>query len=159
MKFKIEQIAIHPGNNTRSEKAEELLSDMGADEWVRDVVSAEGKVFGVPRTNQANLSFNYDMEPDCPLELEVLDYVQGESWMDSHPAGVSHLGMHCTATELAYWRDFFAARGIGVAQEVITRKHTNPAIAGIRSYKYVIFNTRPILGVDIKLIVRLEDRK
>ena len=74
--------------------------------------------------------------------------------MDFAPKSVSHLGMHVTSGELEGWRHFFAERGIVVAQEVKTHEHTNPVIAGKRFYTYVIFNTRPILGVDVKFIVR-----
>ena len=68
---------------------------------------------------------------------------------------ISHLGMHCTADELLNWRDFFDERGIKVAQEVFTKSHTNPVIAGKRKYNYVIFDTKEILGVDLKFIVRI----
>jgi hypothetical protein len=64
--------------------------------------------------------------------------------------------MHCTADELLKWRKFFRDRGIQIAQEVFTDSHSNPAIAGKRSYNYVIFDTRKILGVDLKFIVRIE---
>jgi hypothetical protein len=67
---------------------------------------------------------------------------------------VSHLGMHCSAEELLKWRQFFADRSIAVAQEVMTQSHSNPAIAGQRWYNYVIFDTKDILGVDLKFIVR-----
>ena len=62
--------------------------------------------------------------------------------------------MHCTADELLGWRDFFKKRDIPVAQEVVTESHTNPVIAGKRTYNYVIFDTKEILGVDVKFIVR-----
>jgi hypothetical protein len=34
--------------------------------------------------------------------------------------------------------------------------HTNPVISGKRWYNYVIFDTKEILGVDLKFIVRKE---
>jgi hypothetical protein len=43
-----------------------------------------------------------------------------------------------------------------VAQEVLTQSHTNPVISGKRWYNYVIFDTKDILGVDLKFIVRKE---
>lgn len=62
--------------------------------------------------------------------------------------------MHCTHDELVEWSQKFAALGIASVQDVFTTSHTNPVIAGQRWYRYVIFNTRPILGVDLKFIVR-----
>lgn len=156
LKFKIEQIAISPPDPM---KAELLLREMGAVEWVRDRVSAEGKVFDEVEANEADLAFNYDMfNPAKAGEFEILHYDIGNNWLKqaARDCSVSHLGMHCTAEELVEWRKFFEERKIGVAQEVFTSNHTNPVIAGKRWYNYVIFNTRPILGVDVKFIVRLE---
>jgi hypothetical protein len=116
---------------------------------------AEGTVHGQQAANQAALAFNYQAAPRGPLELEVLQYDAGPNWMDWNVPSVSHLGMHCTSEELEQWRTFFEAEGVRVVQEVLTINHTNPAIAGKRNYQYVIFGTRGILGVDIKLIVRI----
>lgn len=154
MKFKIEQIAICPKNPVA---AKELLTAIGAADWSDDHVVATGKVFGENGTNEADLSFNYDIF--AGNEFEVLDYTEGHNWMDDPRRGrdsVSHLGMHCSAGELDNWREFFAGRGIAVAQEVFTDSHTNPVIAGKRKYNYVIFDTKDILGVDLKFIVRID---
>lgn len=154
MRFKIEQVALYPPD---PEAARELLSAMGAGEWVRDHVEAQGEVFGHVAKNNAELSFDYNLLA-AARELEVLEYTGGANWMDlradADPHRVSHLGMHCSEEELKRWREFFARRRIPVAQEVKTRSHTNPAIAGQRWYHYVIFDTHAILGVDLKFIVR-----
>jgi hypothetical protein len=156
-KFIIEQIALYPRN---PQKALELLSEMGLDEWAHDHVAARGRVFSQPDVeNQADLNFNYQgFEGGRAHELEVLHYTHGLNWMtwgrpEPRPR-VSHLGMHCTEEELKEWRLFFAERQIPLAQEVRTFAHTNPVIAGKRKYHYVIFNTYAILGVDIKFIIR-----
>lgn len=159
MKFTIEQIAICPSDPSA---AKDLLRDMGAVEWSEDHVVADGWVFGYPSRNEADLSFNYDLVGGN--EFEVLHYTQGPNWMDDREAkndwprrvnSVSHLGMHCTDEELFAWREFFSERGISIAQEVVTESHTNPVIAGKRNYNYVIFDTKSILGVDLKFIVRV----
>jgi hypothetical protein len=152
LKFKIEQIAICPKDPFA---ARELLEAIGAVEWHEDHVVATGEVFGAHGTNEADLSFNYDMFGG--KEFELLNYTEGNDWMQhgGRPNSVSHLGMHCSVEELILWRDFFAERGIEVAQEVFTDSHTNPVIAGKRSYNYVIFDTKDILGVDLKFIVRI----
>lgn len=156
MEFIIEQIAICP-NDPVAAKA--LLTEIGAANWSEDHVTATGEVFGKAVSNEADLSFNYEIFSG--REFEVLSYTRGENWMDSLLRGrdsVSHLGMHCSANELAKWREFFARRGIGIAQESMTDSHTNPAIAGKRWYNYVIFDTKSILGVDLKFIVRRDAR-
>jgi hypothetical protein len=151
MKFVIEQIALAPNN---PEKAIELLSAMGLSEWARDHVVASGTVFDIAGQNEASLAFNYQATSAKELELEVLNYTEGNNWMEYTEPSVSHLGMHCSFEELAQWTAFFKARNIGIAQQVDTLSHTNPIIAGKRSYCYTIFNTRDILGVDVKFIVR-----
>ncbi len=153
LNFKIEQIAISPPNPLA---AEELLAAMGAVEWVKDKVTASGEVFGRAASNQADLAFNYDMFSP-KREFEILYYTEGQNWLmyNNRADSVSHLGMHCSPEELVEWRRFFADRGISIAQQVFTERHTNPVIDGNRWYNYVIFDTKDILGVDLKFIVRL----
>lgn len=159
MKFIIEQIALCPPNPA---KAIQLLAALGLDEWSHDDVVAQGSVFELgDQTNVANLAFNYQAShqpsvefPAKPIELEVLQYTEGHNWMYYHDHSVSHLGMHVTASELEEFRAKFAALDIRVAQEVNTLSHTNPVIAGKRQYTYCIFDTRDVLGVDLKFIVR-----
>lgn len=151
--FLIEQVAIYPRD---PEAAKALLSAMGLDDWVVDHVSASGLVYGTKGENEADLSFNYQ-GLGRGKELEVLHYTTGPHWMKKwfRPKyRASHLGMHVTEQELEDWRVIFREQGIPVAQEVRTSSHTNPFIAGKRKYHYVIFDTYPILGIDIKFIVR-----
>lgn len=170
--FRIEQIALSIPD---AAAAQAFLKKVGLIEWFTDHVVAEGLVFpdsdykGAAENcvNEADLRFNYqagngsDGEAGKPLELEILDYKQGANWIeenicngDAHECQVSHLGMHVTAEELAEWRKFFEDEGIQVAQEVNTLSHTNIVIKDSRRYNYVIFDTRDIIGVDMKFIVR-----
>jgi hypothetical protein len=156
MKFFIEQIALCPPDPA---KAQALLAELGLTEWVQDHVKATGRVFGRAGRNSANLAFNYqNTRPEGkPLELEILQYVDGPNWMSGRVPVVSHLGMHCTEHELDVFRRKFAALSIKTAQEVFTDSHTNPFLLQTgRKYQYVIFDTRAILGVDLKFIVRRE---
>lgn len=160
MKFRIEQLAICPPFGMR-EKAIELLTALGLSDWANDLVVAKGYVHDgraefLDVTNVASLAFNYQSREDVdkPLEFEVLSYEAGENWMSTKSPGASHLGMHVTSAELYDWHNFFIGRGIPVVQEVETQSHTNPVIAGKRFYKYTIYGTRHILGIDLKFIVR-----
>lgn len=154
LKFQVQQVALFPRN---AEAAIALLTEMGAGDWARDHVEAVGTVFGDPGRNEADLAFDYELLKSAN-ELEVLDYTSGPNWMatPAHGYSVSHLGMHCSEEELDGWKGFFSVRGIRIAQEVLTQSHSNPVIAGKRWYHYCIFDTREILGVDIKFIVRKE---
>lgn len=164
-KFKIEQIALAIPD---AKRAQEFLEKIGLTEWFHDHVVAVGNVFEIYDTqNEADLRFNYqagngsDEGAGKPLELEILDYTDGINWIDENineafasEQQVSHLGMHVTSEELDGWIEFFDHEGIDIAQEVETQSHTNPAIKDTRRYKYMIFDTRNIIGVDLKFIVR-----
>lgn len=153
MQFKIEQVAIAPTDPAR---AKQLLIDMGLADWIEDTVTAAGSVGDRLTANVANLSFNY-MPLATNLEFEILDYIEGDNWIKGDVPTVSHLGMHVTAEELESWKEFFISRGIFIAQQVHTSRHTNQfLIDNGRKYNYCIFDTRRILGVDIKMIVRIE---
>lgn len=161
MKFFIEQIAIAPKDPVAARK---LLDDMGAAQssWAEDHVVAVGSVFGNGAANEANLSFNYGMgNINGSLEFEILEYTSGAAWVNpkEHGSVVSHFGMHVDSqAELDRWKVFFQQRGIGVAQEVQTQSHVNPVIAGKRWYTYLIFDTREVLGVDLKFILRRSEQ-
>lgn len=153
MKFKIEQLALNPRDPGR---AFALMNLLGLDDWSHDQASASGEVYGRSVSNVASLSFNHQAEK--PVELEILNYREGDNWLawhNSHRSIASHIGMHCTADELEQWRAKLLAFGVKVAQEVVTTKHTNPNVPPERKYKYVIFDTRDIIGLDVKFIVRM----
>lgn len=156
-KFQIQQIALCPKDPTRARR---LLEDLGLEDWLFDNVHATGVVRGAMAENHAHLQFNYqagtgaDEAAGKSLELEILNYPNGHNWMEKNGPSVSHIGMHCTSEELEQFREYFAYNGIGVAQEVQTLAHTNPAIKDSRRYQYAIFDTKDILGVDLKFIVR-----
>lgn len=150
MKFTIEQIAICPRDPAA---ARVFLSDLGLSDWVHDTVDA----VGIPGNSTAELSFNYQGGCEKPLEFEVLHYVKGDNWMAHQPPRVSHLGMHVTEEELQDFDVVMRRWNVAIAQAVATTNHTNPAIAGKRWYKYVIYDTFPLLGVDLKFIIRKEE--
>lgn len=151
LRFRVEQIAICPHDPVA---AIELLTALGAEDWARDHVVAIGQVYDEEGENEADLAFNYDLIKGS--EFEVLHYTAGDNWMRDlqRVNSVSHLGMHCSEEELKEFFDFFSKRGISIAQEVFTESHTNPVIKGKRQYHYVIFDTKHILGTDLKFIVR-----
>lgn len=158
MNFTIEQIALFPFPG-KGEQALALLTALGFNRntpWVHDTVQAHGEVFDAEASSTGHLSFAYQALK-APLEVEVLSYeANSPNWMDrvGGPA-VSHLGMHCTAAELDDWHARLTGLGISVAQTVMTSAHSNPVIKDSRRYHYVIYDTRQIIGVDLKFIVRL----
>lgn len=155
-KFKLEQLAICPPKD-QVDRALELLTEIGlCDVFVFDTVKAVGTIFDNVGRNEARLAFNYSALNGA-REFEVLHYLSPHNWMEKHGPSASHFGMHCTAAELVEWKEFFAAKNIPIAQEVRTMEHSNSSISGKRWYHYCIFDTRPILGIDLKFIIRLEE--
>lgn len=155
--FFIEQIALCPLDPLR---AKSLLQAIGLTDWIEDHVVASGDIGELGMgTNEADLRFNYQAtRPDAkPLEVEILHYTSGLNWMQRHVPSVSHLGMHVTAEELEEIRAKMTELNIPIAQEVFTESHTNAFLIETgRKYQYAIFDTRAILGVDLKFIVRRE---
>ena len=165
--FKIEQVALF---TDCSVTARNFLAEIGLSDWHHDTVVARGSVFTEKDCeNTAHLAFNYqagngsDAGAGKPLELEILDYTEGENWMtcsqEANETGVygavSHLGMHVTEEELTQFDLVMQKWEIKIAQRVVTQSHTNPVIKDSRRYKYVIYDTRYLIGVDLKFIVRL----
>lgn len=150
--FKIEQLAFKLNPHCHA-LALQFLADCGITDWVEDTVHARGIVMGSQGENTANLRFNYSAF--AGKELEVLEYTEGANWLqDFDGAIVSHIGMHVQEFALQHWFALMARYGIAVIQEVFTESHTNPAIKDERRYHYVIFNTRGLIGTDMKFIVR-----
>lgn len=157
--MKIEQVAIATESIEQADKIINTLKKIGMTDWVEDHVVATGEVFGEPGTNKARLSFNYQMG----FELEILTYLEGDNWHKKRSETTSfpfqsHMGLHVDEAEMEKIGKDMADIGIGIAQEVFTDSHTNPAIAGIRRYHYVVFDSKEQLGFDLKLIERLPDR-
>jgi hypothetical protein len=152
LSFKIEQLALKL-NPFCHDLALQFLADCGITDWVEDTVHARGFVAGSAAFNVAKLRFNYDAF--AGKELEVLQYEAGNNWLAGFDAAiVSHIGMHCGEHDLPHWFALMAKYNIEVIQEVFTEAHTNEAIKDSRRYHYVIFNTRGLIGTDMKFIVR-----
>lgn len=160
-KFKFEQIALSI-DPSRRQFALNLLSDLGLTEWHEDHVAAFGSVGNDFGDNVAHLAFNYQATSAKPLEVELLEYTEGNNFVDQVKrdqrtnAIATHIGMHVTEEQLENEvRPIFDHFLIGTSQEVKTSSHTNPAIKDSRRYQYTIFATRDLLGIDLKFIVRL----
>ena len=167
--LKIDQVAIATMD---SNDLVNKLKFLGLDDWISDIVVAEGTVRGIKDQNTAILNFNYQMG----IEFEVLQYTSGQSWHDELRKYegcanfLSHIGYHLkdkvdeygatllAEAQLQEIKRKFLAAGYKVAQEVLTLSHTNQyLIDQKRKYHYIIFDTRDELGFDVKLIVRREN--
>lgn len=161
--FKLEQVAISVAPKFR-ETAFKLLAELGMTDWAHDLVVAQGSVGAdAGQTNVGALAFNYQAgDIGKPVEFEVLQYQAGENFVDraksitDSAAITTHFGMHVDEVQLSIVRRIMSRYSIRTSQEVETVSHTNPVIRDSRRYKYVIFATRDLLGIDLKFIVRKE---
>jgi hypothetical protein len=153
VKFQIEQIALMAPTIEDRDKAARFLEACGLTDWICDRVHAIGNVKDVYNcANTAQLWFNYQAQPQRELELELLAYESGPNWLDAHQVPVaSHIGMHCTEGELEAWDRLINSFGIRKVQDVWTQKHERTA----QKYHYAIYDTRALIGVDMKFIVRV----
>ena len=148
--FTIDQIALR----VTSEAAQNLLIDMGAKLWHYDLAEAEGTVNGISGENAVDSRFSFDFSPE-KLEVELMRYLEGPNWLADKPgAVVACLGMYCEEVEIEGWKRFFEEHEIKLVQESWTKKHTHLERQGKRRYHYCIFETRELLGVDLKFIVK-----
>jgi catechol 2,3-dioxygenase-like lactoylglutathione lyase family enzyme len=156
---KFEQVAFYVPD---MEGAKARYRALGCREWVNDTVTAIGKV-GVKEQreadttiNVANLAFNYDLG----TELELIQYVAGDNWHEHRGTDLtrpflSHMSYH--VEDMAGEQNRLERAGFKTIQNVRTISHTNEHLLNIRrKYQYVIFDTRDLLGFDVKLIRRLE---
>lgn len=162
--MKIDQLAFLARNDEDEAaiKKQFRLTDAA---WVEDEVLAEGYVRGARMTgeprgtktqNTAKLLFNYDLG----IELEILRYKTGANYADAgavQACQLCHIGFHVEKgkelpTLLKDWA--FASP---IIQQVETVTHSNSFLISLgRRYRYTIYDTKPLLGVYLKVIERLE---
>lgn len=164
---RVEQVAMYVPN---MDKAKANYARLGLTNWVDDTVTGEAKVaYGgncKNGLNVAHLSFNYDLG----FELELIRYMNGPNWHhangrireDGLPYDLlpfpSHMSWH--VEDMAASKARILEAGFKIAQEVHTINHTNPYLmSNGRKFNYCVFETRTLLGWDIKLIERIEAKK
>lgn len=149
----IHQIAFAARTDEDEAKIKRALKLRSA-EWIEDEVVATGTVNGRPGTNRAKLLFNYD----TGREVEILRYLEGPNYLDAagiKSGAICHIGMHYEGEPGKVGS--FDAR---IMQRVVTDSHTNPYQAEHnRHYRYTIYDTRPTLGVFMKIIERLNNEE
>ena len=157
--LKIDQLAFIARNDTDELLIKRLLRLDNAD-WVEDVVVATGYVRGVEgkASNKAKLLFNYDLG----VEVEILRYMEGQNYPDigGVPSGnLAHIGMHIEKGQTIpdALKDFVFSTPM--IQQVVTQEHTNEFLISTgRRYRYTIYDTKPMFGVYLKVIERLEEK-
>lgn len=155
--FKLDQVAFYAADLPRL--TQRLSNQFGLTEWVHDFAIGDGFVFGVPVMDiVGELWFNYQ----TGLEVELLRYHSPMNWHAVRDPRTpvmrpffSHIGTH--VEDMAVARLPYEAAGWKVAQELWTKSHTNQYLKDRgRTYHYVVWDSRDIIGFDVKLIQRIE---
>ncbi len=134
---------------------------MGFDEWHRDNALLEG----VQRAGDgswhavevsAEMAFNYQA---LPMELEFLNYSghghrhEERSKLSRIPF-ISHMSVHVDSVR-AQMELMKSVYGMEPYWLFVTSHHSNPAVKGKKRFVECIFDTRRMLGYDVKCIERI----
>lgn len=156
--FKLDQIAFIARSDEDEMRIKTMLR-LDQANWVEDIVIAKGVVHGENgiKENTAKLLFNYDMG----IEIEILRYLEGPNYADLDGRYIkscrpAHIGFHlekgCTIPE--GFKDWVFPANI--IQQVETQSHTNQFLIDTgRRYRYTIYDTTPLFGMNLKVIERL----
>lgn len=132
MIFLITRIALQPPNAAAARK---LLAQLGLTDWFKEASNEFGK------------------KPET-LELEIIDDDKSGMLTTSRKGMKYSLGMYCTADELEAFSKTLAALNIKTLQEAFIDRHAVPYLLETkRNHQYIIFDTRKVLGINLKFIV------
>lgn len=147
----IEQIAVAVADIDEAIAAHAMC---GHDQWVRDTVSAKGKLVKHYRSGRSKvekvdftvkLAFNYTLIPDKEFELiQLLENSQKSvQFVGSAAPFLSHMGLHGKVHPYL--------RHTNLVMAVETYRHANTN----RRYRYVFLDMRETCGYFLKVIERL----
>jgi len=157
-----------------------LMKWIGGSTWSHDHAYSRAVVAGYPEPKEVEFKLFYNYEQDIPFkELELIQFLSLHNFHSVSNRGISplglyapslyeklgsmgvdmpfisHLGIHCTEEEGKDWRFHLGQRDIHPVWEDTSYKHTNPIIAGKRTYHNIIFGSREALGFDFKACIRI----
>lgn len=150
--LKFHQVAIYSANVFESVN---MWKDMGYEDWTYDEAILSGTEWGKPGSKKAFMAFNYDILPN---ELEFVHYsaptrhLQDER--DGNPPFISHMSVMVDDVQWETLR-IFNRFGMKPYHEFLTGHHTNERVKGRKRFKEAIYDTRGLLGFDLKLIQRV----
>jgi hypothetical protein len=151
--LKFHQVAIYHND---PETAVMEWSDMGYDQWTSDVATLVGMEWGDPSQKEGQMWFNYDI---LPMEFEYVKYStefrHTLDQRDGHPPFISHMSTYVEDLD-AQVQKVEDALGITPYHRFVTRNHQNPYVVEKEvRFKEAIYDTRLLLGFDVKMIQRV----
>lgn len=136
-----------------------MLRDIGLTDWFVDNVTAKGKMHereNIEVMEQCFSTYEADdnSEIRTPVALELSRHIAGPTYNGIQRNFVSHLGMYVTEEQLDRFRIYFDNKWVAVLMDMDTTNHSDPSTNVTARFHYVVFDTRPIIGVDLMFIVR-----
>lgn len=152
--LKFHQVAIY---HAWPEKAVEDWTGMGYSKWIHDSATLTGTEWFEQSSKIGYMWFNYDI---LPMELEYVRYDSPTRHSGDERTGdtpfISHMSTYVDDVDATVHRINQEHDWLPYHQ-FLTGEHRNPAVIerGLR-FKEAIYDTRGLLGFDIKLIQRIE---
>ena len=146
--YQFHQIAIYAANQ---DNAVDFYKEMGHTDWIEDFAILHGWLDGELVETKAHIQFNYDI---MPMELEFLTYMGPNRHTAQGRDGVVPFISHMSV----YTDDVFdVAMNMPMKpyHRFVTRDHMNPGVRDKKRFIECIYDTRNVLGYDIKFIQKV----
>jgi hypothetical protein len=169
--YQFHQVAIYVPDGI--DEAVAAWKNLGYNDWIEDHADLVGTLSDSfvstgdpfitttrrpPRdvVTHAHMAFNYDI---MPMELEFLHYKGESRWQGTEGRGMSPFISHMST----YVDDVVMESRVLAAflkrqpfHRFITKNHSNPGVKGKKRFIESIFDTRSLLGYDLKMIQKVD---
>ena len=152
--LKFHQVAVY---HIRPDTAVHEWAGMGYSNWVSDVATLIGTEWGHRSEKVGEMWFNYDI---LPMELEYVHYStttrHSGDGRTGHIPFISHMSTYVEDVDDTVKR-ISEEHDVEPYHKFQTSGHLNPSVKerGL-TFREAIYDTRHLLGFDIKLIQRIE---
>jgi hypothetical protein len=164
LEYQFHQVAMYYPTFEQAIKAMSMWVGMGH-EFAEDAatlrgatktgVDADGWAEWKKSVTQAHMFFNYTI---MPMEFEVLHYSAGDHRYTQPGFGgdpfLSHFSVYTENLEREAG-ELAGVLGFGPYYKFTTEGHTNPRVKGKKRFTETIFDTRSLIGADLKFIQKV----
>ena len=128
---------------------------LGYERWIHDTAELKGLLHGEEVITKADMAFNYDI---MPMELEFLTYHGPNRHAQEGRTGripfISHMSVYVDDVR-AEASQLYTNHEMLPYHRFITQNHSNPNVIGKKRFIECIYDTRVLLGYDLKLIQKV----
>ena len=154
LQYQFHQVAIFcPDHGAKD--AMDLYKTFGFKRWIEDSAELKGFLHGDPVVTKARMYFGYSV---IGGELEFLEYEGPSRHQGSEGRGrspyISHMSAYVDDVRTTV-SDVYIVTGRVPYHRFITQNHTNPAVAGKKRFIEAIYDTRELIGYDLKFIQKV----